>query len=122
MAKLFKQALYEDRPAFVDYFLRINYDPRRTLDLIELRRHTNSYQNESPTALESDNTLNTQTPTTRDAVAEFQNQTQLSERGLEFVFELYKKAFNLNTRVSIALITIIKIRNLYHLIYIYQSL
>ncbi len=117
MAKLFKQALYEDRPAFVDYFLRINYDPRRTLDLIELRRHTVSYDNDSPTSLEPDSTFNTQNLTARDAIVEFQNQTQLSKRGLQFVFQLYKKGFNLNTRVSIALTTIIKILNLCNLIH-----
>jgi hypothetical protein len=100
VAKLFKQALYEDRPAFVDYFLRINYDPRRTLDLIELRRHTESYENDSPTSVEPDNTLNIQKLTAKDVIVEFQNQNRLSKRGLEFIFELYKKGFNSNTRVS----------------------
>jgi hypothetical protein len=124
LAKLFKQALYEDRPAFVDYFLRINYDPRRTLDLIELRRDPSFNGNESPespTPMKSYNILNPQNLTARDVIVEFQNQAWLSKRGLEFIFELYKEAFNLNTPVSIALGRFIKFWNLRNLIHICET-
>jgi hypothetical protein len=100
LAKLFKQALYENRPAFVDYFFRINYDPRRTLDQIEDESFSKSRQNESTIPVDSDNTFNTQNLTTRDIITEFQKQTRLSRRGLEFIFELYKNAFNSNIQVS----------------------
>ncbi len=102
MAKLFKQALDENRPAFVDYFLRIDYDPRRTLDLIETKRVFSSYRRQSSILLDSD-TINTPNPTTRDTIAEFQNQTRLSRRGSELIFELYKNPFNSTTQVSTAL-------------------
>jgi hypothetical protein len=110
LAKLFKQALDENRPAFVDYFLRINYDPRRTLDLIGANLPPTSSRRDS------NNTSNTQNLTTRDIMVELENQIRLSRRGSEFIFQLYENPFNSNTQVSIVLTTLDKIRKLCNLI------
>ncbi|CAF0820629.1 unnamed protein product [Adineta steineri] len=98
LAKLFKQAVDENRPAFVDYFLRINYDPRRTLDLLKAKRASISNRAEASIPLECDNLCDSETLASKDIIPEFQNQLQLGERGLDFIFELYEKPFNSSKR------------------------
>jgi hypothetical protein len=100
LASLFKQALDEDRPSFVDYFLRIKYDPRRTWILINAKPST-YYRRESIILLDSISASNSQARTKTDIITESHNQIQLSEQGLRFIFELYKNAFSSITWVSI---------------------
>ncbi|UJR23620.1 hypothetical protein I4U23_026606 [Adineta vaga] len=101
LAKLFQQALKENRPAFIDYFLRVNYDPRRTLDLMKEKQISSFERTDSTVPIESDNIYNSQPLTQKDILAEFQNQLQLNERGLDLLFELYKKPFHSNIQDSV---------------------
>jgi hypothetical protein len=105
---LFKQALDEDRPSFVDYFLRIKYDPRRTWILINAKPST-YYRTESTILSDSITAFNSQARTEKDISTELHNQIQLSEQGLRFIFELYENELNLKTWVSIISTTFVKI-------------
>ncbi len=82
------------------------------MDMIELNPSLSSHQNKTLIRLYSKNTFHTQNLTPRDIIVEFQNQTQLSKSGLQFIFELYSNAFNSSTRVSIILTRVVKIYNL----------
>jgi hypothetical protein len=73
------------------------------LDLIEAKPSSTPYRKESSIPLDSDHTSNTENLTARETIAEFQNQTRLSRRGSELIFELYKNPFNSTTQVSTAL-------------------
>ncbi len=94
MAELFKQALVEDRPSFIDFLLRINYDPRQTFDLLE-QGNANKQQKCSH-YFEEDLSKST----SKEMFIEFQNHLKLGERGLDFVFQLYKEVLDSNAQVS----------------------
>ena len=92
MAELFKQALDEDRPSFIDFFLRINYDPR----LITSTERINS------AAIETDAEA-VDMPSrskSREVITNYQNQVDLGEKGLDFVLQLYREAQGLSATVS----------------------
>ena len=59
-----------------------------------------SSENESAIVLNPDGLSNIHSVTPRDFIIEYQNQMKLSRQGLEFIFDLYKNAGSLNTRVS----------------------
>ncbi len=99
MAKLFKLALDERRASFIDFFLRINYDPRQTFHQVEQERYPRNARKDISVGIASDQTDNV-TPTPREMAVEYQNQLQLDERGLNLVFQLYKKALGSNAQVS----------------------
>ncbi|CAF1414384.1 unnamed protein product [Rotaria magnacalcarata] len=107
LAKLFKQALDGDRPPFIDFFLRINYDPRRTLDFLEKEKSLANIQNyecvESTTDVHSNINIGV---SIQKIPISYQNQVKLSKRGVDLILRLYKDALlsngqNLSSEYSI---------------------
>ncbi|CAF4144077.1 unnamed protein product [Rotaria magnacalcarata] len=107
LAKLFKQALDGDRPPFIDFFLRINYDPRRTLDFLEKEKSLANIQNyecvESTTDVHSNINIGA---SIQKIPISYQNQVKLNKRGVDLILRLYKDALlsngqNLSSEYSI---------------------
>lgn len=97
--ELFKQALDENRPSFIDFFLRINYDPRLTSSFERIRSSASSQRDSAvATAAEAFN-MPSQSKS-REAITSYQSQVELGEKGLGFILRLYQEARDLIYTVS----------------------
>ena len=99
LAQLFKQALDENRPSFIDFLLRINYDPRLTSSLERIQSSASSQRNAVVRTTTEAFDLPSQSKS-REAITTYQNQVELGEKGLSFVLQLYKEALGLIYTVS----------------------
>jgi hypothetical protein len=100
LAELFKQALDDDRPPFIDFFLRINYDPRTTFDLLDSNTSSTNTGKDGFAKRDADALNDITKSKSREAVLNYQNQVDLGKRGLDFVFQLYTEAFGSYAKVS----------------------
>jgi len=100
LAELFKQALDDDRPPFIDFFLRINYDPRLTADLLESNKSSVNTREDTSVKRDANTLENIMKSKSTEAILNYQNQVDLGKRGLDFVLQLYEEALGSNTKVS----------------------
>jgi hypothetical protein len=75
-AKLFEKALLNDRPAFVDYFLRQKYDVLQTTDFIRFKNNTN--ENTIRTIITKLNTTLAMLTINNNQTKDLSNQKQIS--------------------------------------------
>ncbi|CAF2138343.1 unnamed protein product [Rotaria magnacalcarata] len=87
VAKLFKQALDDDRPRFIDFFLRINYDPRLTF--YKKEAHRKPFIQNSSNYSQHDK----MTATKWQAWIKYKYQVEMNKLGHDLIFQLYKDTF-----------------------------
>ncbi|CAM4831903.1 unnamed protein product [Rotaria magnacalcarata] len=87
VVKLFKQALDDDRPRFIDFFLRINYDPRLTF--YKKEAHRKPFIQNSSNYSQHDK----MTATKWQAWIKYKYQVEMNKLGHDLIFQLYKDTF-----------------------------
>ncbi|CAF4141505.1 unnamed protein product, partial [Rotaria magnacalcarata] len=87
VVKLFKQALDDDRPRFIDFFLRVNYDPRLTF--YKKEAHRKPFIQNSSNYSQHDK----MTATKWQAWIKYKYQVEMNKLGHDLIFQLYKDTF-----------------------------